>query len=142
MSMHIYSASAYEELCTHVGVMMSGTLNRIGTPQDLRRKSGRYFKLTINVGDPMNGTIFDIITLREHVKTIFPGSVVSEMHKRQFTYYVPLKKITLASLFERMETAKGLYNIEDYVVEATSIEDLFTPLIRKKRPTGVKHSTL
>ena len=85
MFMYIYSASVYEELCTHVGVMVSGTLKKIGTPQDLKRKSGRNVRLTINVGDPMNGTIFDMVTLREHVETIFPGSVVSETRKRQVT---------------------------------------------------------
>ena len=140
--MYIYSASVYEELCTHVGVMVGGTLKRTGTPQDLKRRSGRNFKLTINIGDPMNGTIFDMVTLREHVETIFPGSVVSETHKRQVTYYIPLKNMTLSSLFERMETAKALYNIEDYVVEATTIEDLFTTLTHKKRPAGVPRETV
>lgn len=95
---------------------------------------GRNFKLTINAGDPMNGTILDMVTLQEYVEETFPGSVLDDTHKRQVSYYIPCTDMPLAMLFERMEAAKALYNIEDYSVEATSLEDVFIRLTRKKQP--------
>ena len=62
-----------------------------------------------------------------------PGSLILQ-------YHIPKKDQGVGKIFETMENAKSTYNIEDYSVSQTSIEQIFLNFAREQREGRVDKS--
>ena len=119
-----------EALCDRVGIISSGKLRCVGTPNYLKKKYGRGYTLTINT----------IATDTEEVARIdqFVCGEMSEglgrlVHTVMYTrkYTLP-KRIKVSTVFEQMEQAVRDGKVREWGISLTTLEDVFLAAVKEK----------
>ncbi|XP_014662041.1 PREDICTED: LOW QUALITY PROTEIN: ATP-binding cassette sub-family A member 1-like [Priapulus caudatus] len=67
----------------------------------------------------------DLGVMMQFVSTNFPGAILKEQHHNQLQYLLNTNSVSLAQLFHTMEAARGPYNIEDYSISQTTLDQVF-----------------
>ena len=123
-----------EALCTRIAIMVNGQFKCLGSPQHLKNKFGEGYTLMVKVTAP-EGTSVETATehLVRFVEKTFPGSQLKDLHRGYVHYQIDSQGLSWARVFGTMEAAKVEYNIEDYSVSQTTLEQVFINFARAQK---------
>lgn len=124
-----HSMEECEALCTRIAIMVNGQFKCLGSPQHLRTKFGEGYTLICRVA----GLQPDTQPLKDYIANTFPGSTLKDEHQGYLHYQLIAENKTWANLFGIMEQAKKEFNIEDYSVSQTTLEQVFMNFTRAQR---------
>ena len=119
-----------EALCTRLAIMVNGQFKCLGSTQHLKNKFGEGFTLIVKVGHTGDGDVPNTKPVMTFIERTFPGSVLKDVHQGLLHYHVTNANVPWASLFGSMERAKVTYNIEDYSISQTTLEQVFINFAR------------
>ncbi|XP_070562934.1 phospholipid-transporting ATPase ABCA3-like [Ptychodera flava] len=126
-----HSMEECEALCTRLAIMVNGQLKCLGSPQHLKFRFGKGYtvlaKVTFTNGEP------DLTPIKQFIEGTFPGSKLKDEHQGMVHYHITDTTLTWAEIFGKMERAKTKYNIEDYSVSQTTLEQVFINFARSQR---------
>ncbi|XP_070581084.1 phospholipid-transporting ATPase ABCA3-like isoform X2 [Ptychodera flava] len=126
-----HSMEECEALCTRLAIMVNGQLKCLGSPQHLKFRFGKGYtvlaKVTFTNGEP------DLTPIKQFIEGTFPGSKLKDEHQGMVHYHITDTRLTWAEIFGKMERAKTKYNIEDYSVSQTTLEQVFINFARSQR---------
>ncbi|CAH3162242.1 unnamed protein product [Porites evermanni] len=124
-----HSTEECEALCTRLAIMVNGRLKCLGSPQHLKHKFGEGYTLLARV----SSNTPDTAPLKQFIESSFPGSVLKDEHQGMVHYHIPDTSITWAQLFGAIERVKLNFNIEDYSVSQTTLDQVFLNFARGQR---------
>ena len=119
-----------EALCTYLAVMVNGQFKCLGGPQHLKFKFGEGYTLIAKVHQPPDDSEPDILPLMDFIDRTFPQSVLKDIHQGMLHYHITSPVHSWSNIFGIMERAKERYNIEDYSVSQTTLEQVFLNFAR------------
>ncbi|GFT89233.1 ATP-binding cassette sub-family A member 3 [Nephila pilipes] len=149
-----HSMEECEALCSRLVIMVNGRLCCLGSPQHLKSKFGEGFSLVIKVGqqalndmNPLKNTAHsidgssghfgpsflttsislrrDMDDVRAFVERTFDSATLKSAHENLLLYHIPRSQLSWSEIFRLMEEAKVMFNIEDYSVGETTLEQVF-----------------
>jgi len=120
-----------DALCSRVGIMVKGELRCLGSTQHLKNKYGAGYQLEVKwSGARINS---DWTGLESVLLKIFPGAQVLESFSDRRTYSVEQEAVqSLASAFQHLEQCKSDFNIEDYSLSQTTLEQVFIEFAKQQ----------
>ena len=135
-----YSMEECEALCTRLAIMVNGQFKCLGSTQELKSKHGQGYTIMARLHPSP-----DLESRMNHImdlfKETFPGCVLKDLHQGYVHYHIPAATQTWAGIFGLMEQAKHQYDIEDYSVSQTTLEQVFLAFARsQKEPTVTRLS--
>jgi len=139
----VFSMEECEALCTRMAVMVNGRFQCLGSNQHLKTKFGEGYslviKLRVRVGDEAAREA-KTQALMEYVNSTFPGSQLKDQHDTLFHFRIGRAPgLTWAHLFGAVERARSTYDIDDYSVSQTTLEQVFISFARMQRlPQEIK----
>lgn len=119
-----------DALCTKIVIMVNGRFVCFGSPQHLKNKFGHGYTLIARLGLSKDGTTTPSEPVKNFVKSTFPDSTIFDDHQGYVHFQIPDNNIALGRVFGEMERAKSQFNIEDYSVHQTTLEQVFLSFTR------------
>jgi len=134
-----HSMEECEALCTRIGIMTAGRMQCLGGQQHLKSKYGGGYTLELRVDDSRASDLPDQIAL------LFPGARLEEAHAGKLKFELPTQGLSLATVFDKMETHKDSFGVLDYSASQPSLESIFLTLAasdinKKMQPTAPQGS--
>ncbi|XP_041356253.1 phospholipid-transporting ATPase ABCA3-like [Gigantopelta aegis] len=129
-----HSMDECEALCTRLAIMVNGRFRCLGNLQHLKHKFGQGYTLIVQLGSLPNGDVAPTDSLVRFVKDEFPSAVIFDDHQGYLHFQVPDANVTVARVFEVMETAKKQHRVDDYSVHQTTLEQVFLSFTREQKP--------
>ncbi|XP_022091487.1 ATP-binding cassette sub-family A member 3-like [Acanthaster planci] len=123
-----HSMEECEALCTRLAIMVNGQFKCLGSVQHLKHRFGQGYTVLAKAkhGQNLNG-------FKRLMEEQFPGSQLKDEHQGMVHYHITNAQLTWAQIFGAMERAKSQYNIEDYSVSQTTLEQVFLNFARMQR---------
>lgn len=128
-----FSMEECEALCTRLAIMVNGQFKCLGSPQHLKNKFGEGYTLIVRIGHP-RGRDLDLEPITKFIDERFPGSILKDVHQGTLNYHIQNTSLSWAEVFGTLERAKVEYNIEDYLVSQTTLEQVFINFARAQIP--------
>ena len=133
-----FSMEECEALCTRMTVMVNGRFQCLGSNQHLKTKFGEGYsliiKLRVHPSDVESGdTSLEAKTrsLMEYVHSTFPDSQLKDQHDGLVHYRISRASgLTWGRLFGAVERVRSTYDIDDYAINQTTLEDVFISFAR------------
>src|SRR5688572_13979731 len=127
-----------EAICTRMGILVNGRFLCLGSLQHLRDKFSDGYTLIIKLQRSADTETREELQERiEKLKTFisqkFPQSFLKDHHENLLDYQVKTRNFKWSKIFRIMEKAKVKYQIEDYSVGQTTLEQLFIGFARLQR---------
>ncbi|XP_043941106.1 cholesterol transporter ABCA5-like [Protopterus annectens] len=130
-----YMAEA-EAVCDRVAIMVSGELRCIGSVQHLKSKYGKEYIL--EVGIKMEMTEEQQNDLHKEILCMFPHAVRQDSYASLLVYKVPVSDVqSLSKSFSMLETAKHTFKIERYSFSQSSLQQVFTELVKEQEKENI-----
>lgn len=120
-----------EALCTNLTVMVNGKLKCLGSTQHLKNKFARGFELKIKVKQDAQ-QMSNVTEIKDFVQRTFTGAVLVEEFQGLLSYNVSASHVKWSRLFGIMESAKTDFQIEDYSVNQTSLEQVVLSFLKNQ----------
>jgi ABC-type multidrug transport system ATPase subunit len=125
-----------EALCHRLGIMVGGRLRCLGSTTHLKRTYGNGYQLDVLVDESMIEAFKGVLT------QTWPTVKIIEQHGRNIKFRLPREQegrmTTIGSVFRYMEGTKQQFNIHDYSVQETSLEQIFLGFAKlQEEETGV-----
>ncbi|XP_062570055.1 phospholipid-transporting ATPase ABCA3-like [Saccostrea cucullata] len=133
-----HSMEECDALCTKIVIMVNGRFVCLGSPQHLKNKFGHGYTLIARLAQQKDGTTAPSEPLKNFVKTTFPDSTIFDDHQGYVHFQIPDNNIALGRVFGEMERAKSQFNIEDYSVHQTTLEQVFLSFTRHQEAAAVQ----
>ncbi|KAM9005576.1 ATP-binding cassette sub-family A member 10-like isoform X1 [Sarcophilus harrisii] len=122
-----YMAEA-EAVCDRVAIMVSGQLRCIGSIQHLKSKFGKDYILEIKVKEPGQ-----MRHLHEEILKLFPTAAKQERYSSLMVYKLPVEDVhPLSQAFSKLEAAKHAFNLEEYNLSQSTLEQVFLELSKEQ----------
>ncbi|XP_038064273.1 ATP-binding cassette sub-family A member 3-like [Patiria miniata] len=123
-----HSMEECEALCTRLAIMVNGQFKCLGSVQHLKHRFGQGYTVLAKArhGGDLSG-------FKQHMEEQFPGSKLKDEHQGMVHYHITNTQLTWAQIFGTMERAKSRYDIEDYSVSQTTLEQVFLNFARMQR---------
>ncbi|XP_069337758.1 ATP-binding cassette sub-family A member 9 [Eulemur rufifrons] len=122
-----YMAEA-EAVCDRVAIMVSGRLRCIGSIQQLKSKFGKDYLLEMKVKTPAQ-----VEPLHAEVLRLFPQAARQERYSSLMVYKVPVEDVRpLAQAFFKLEKVKQSFDLEDYSLSQSTLEQVFLELSKEQ----------
>ncbi|XP_055983411.1 ABC-type organic anion transporter ABCA8-like isoform X1 [Sorex fumeus] len=122
-----YMAEA-EAVCDRVAIMVSGRIRCIGSIQHLKSKFGKDYLLEMKVRTPEQGE-----TLHEEILRLFPQAARQERYSSLMVYKLPVEDVKpLAQAFLKLETVKQSFDLEEYSLSQSTLEQVFLELSKEQ----------
>jgi len=139
-------------LCHRIGIMVGGNLRCLGTAQQLQNRFGNGYELDINIpAEKLSEVLAYFRTCgklgsAELIESFDNDSKINLIPFRRISLFQPqlitkgksgqdvcaAKKLSLGHMFEIVESAKEKFNIKNYTLSQTSLEQIFINLARIK----------
>eukprot|EP00051_Salpingoeca_urceolata_P027249 m.480607 g.480607 ORF g.480607 m.480607 type:complete len:1709 (+) comp21902_c0_seq1:465-5591(+) len=124
-----HSMEECEALCSRLAIMVNGRFQCIGSPQHLKSRFGRGFIITAKLPVDAGPAVTD--KLKEFLVERIPTCELKEERLTTVSYNVPIGQgVTWSSLFGTLEKAKQQFNLDDYSVAQTTLEQIFVGFAR------------
>jgi len=121
-----HSMEECEALCTRLAIMVNGEFKCLGSPQHLKNKFGEGYSLMARVGGITDEEVEDRTRkLMDFIESSFPGCQLKDMHQGLVHYQIEEGSTTWARTFGIMERNKEVFDIKDYSVSQTTLEQVF-----------------
>ncbi|XP_068932645.1 ATP-binding cassette sub-family A member 10-like isoform X3 [Petaurus breviceps papuanus] len=122
-----YMAEA-EAVCDRVAIMVSGQLRCIGSIQHLKSKFGKDYLLEIKVKESEQ-----IELLHAEILKLFPQAARQERYSSLMVYKLPVEVVhPLSQAFSKLEAAKSTFNLEEYSLSQSTLEQVFLELSKEQ----------
>ncbi|CAI2173390.1 3335_t:CDS:2 [Funneliformis geosporum] len=119
-----HSMEEAEVLCNRIGIMAKGTLRCIGPQLRLKEAYGRGFKLNFSC-KPKSVNI-----ATKYIESLLPPTATKlDSFTTNFSYEFEPQPGLIAKLFEEIEKHKVKYDIDDWGLSQTSLEEVFLRII-------------
>ncbi|XP_023240811.1 ATP-binding cassette sub-family A member 1-like [Centruroides sculpturatus] len=117
-----------EALCDRVAIMTKGEFHCLGTIQHLKNKFGQGYTLVVKMKqtDERN----QITELKKFIKSAFPTIVLKDSYQDTLQYHLLDESMKLSRIFSFMEEVKQKFSLEDYLVNDTTLEQIFLAFAR------------
>ncbi|XP_069849261.1 ABC-type organic anion transporter ABCA8-like [Dipodomys merriami] len=126
-----YMAEA-EAVCDRVAIMVSGRLRCIGSIQHLKSKFGKDYLLEMKVKTPAQGE-----PLHEEILKLFPQAARQDRYSTLMVYKLPVEDVQpLAQAFFKLEKVKQNFDLEDYSLSQSTLEQVFLELSKEQELDG------
>ena len=125
MTLIYCSMEECDALCTKIVIMVNGKFVCFGSPQHLKSKFGHGYTLFCRMALDQNGIVASGDRLIEYITMTFPNSSVFESSEGYIDFQIPDDNARLGQIFGVMEKAKVEYQVEDYSVHQTTLEQIF-----------------
>jgi len=126
-----------EALCTRMAVMVNGRFQCLGSNQHLKTKFGEGYSLSIKLRFRVTdeaARLAQTQALMQYVSSTFPDSQLNDKRNALFHFRIGRTPgLTWARLFGAVERARSTYDIDDYSVSQTSLEQVFVRFARMQR---------
>jgi ATP-binding cassette, subfamily A (ABC1), member 1 len=122
-----HSMDECEALCTRMVIMVNGEFKCLGSPQELKRKFGNGYKLSVRLNDLTKKDEFIEFMNRE-----FPTLTEQEIHKNLFEFVLPFSSSKLSHIFGKIERNRSKFDINDYSVNQTTLDQIFVNFAKKQ----------
>ncbi|KAL3853224.1 hypothetical protein ACJMK2_016780 [Sinanodonta woodiana] len=129
-----HSMEECDALCTQLVIMVNGDFKCFGSPQRLKNKFGHGYTLLCRMGLDKDGNTSSVGPLCEFIKSTFPLSQIFDDKQGYVHFQIPDQNAKLAQIFGRMEEAKVHFNVADYSVHQTSLEQIFLTFTQNQVP--------
>ncbi|OWF51666.1 ATP-binding cassette sub-family A member 3-like [Mizuhopecten yessoensis] len=126
-----HSMEECDALCTKIVIMVNGKFVCLGSPQHLKNKFGQGYTLIIRISGSA-GEVVPSDPIKNYVMETFPKAEVFGNHQGYLHFQIPDANIPLARVFEAMEQVKDQFDIEDYSVNQTTLEQVFLGFTRNQ----------
>lgn len=123
-----------DALCTKIVIMVNGRFVCLGSPQHLKNKFGHGYTLIVRLGTSENGITTGGDALKNFIIQTFQRAEIFDGHQGYLHFQIPDADVPLARVFGAMERAKQQFNIEDYSVHQTTLEQVFLTFTRNQMP--------
>uniref|UniRef100_A0A8C8UED2 ATP-binding cassette, sub-family A member 16 n=1 Tax=Peromyscus maniculatus bairdii TaxID=230844 RepID=A0A8C8UED2_PERMB len=123
-----------EALCTRLAIMLKGRFTCLGSPQHVRKRFGHVYTLTVKINIAKDED--KIAEFKKFIQTTFPGNIKNQEFQGIIGYYIPSKEVCWGKVFEIMEEAKVLFNLEDYSVKQVTLEQIFLTFANTDKMRG------
>uniref|UniRef100_A0A6P8HMV1 ATP-binding cassette sub-family A member 3-like isoform X2 n=1 Tax=Actinia tenebrosa TaxID=6105 RepID=A0A6P8HMV1_ACTTE len=123
-----HSMEECDALCTRLAIMVNGRFKCLGSPQHLKTKFGEGYTLILKIANPDQ-----LPRLKEYIEEVFPRSILKDEHLGMVHYHITDMSISWAKIFGEIERIKLDYDIEDYTISQTSLEQVFLNFARGQR---------
>ncbi|XP_075973498.1 phospholipid-transporting ATPase ABCA3-like isoform X2 [Anticarsia gemmatalis] len=146
-----HSMEECEALCSRLTIMVNGRFKCLGTPQHLKNKFSEGFTLNIKLKSEEHENTrrslsrqasaltrqTSVLTrqtsvvsvtaanVKEYVNANFSNPRIMEEYQGMLTYYLPDRSMPWSRMFGIMERAKRDYDVEDYTISQTTLEQIF-----------------
>ncbi|XP_003786658.1 ATP-binding cassette sub-family A member 8 [Otolemur garnettii] len=122
-----YMAEA-EAVCDRVAIMVSGRLRCIGSIQHLKSKFGKDYLLEMKVKTPAQ-----VEPLNAEILRLFPQAARQERYSSLMVYKLPVEDVRpLAQAFLKLEKVKQNFNLEEYSLSQSTLEQVFLELSKEQ----------
>ena len=127
--------------------MVNGRFQCLGSTQHLKTKFGEGYSVIIKLRVQPSDDEFGVTSLEaktrslmEYVHSTFPDSQLKDQHDGLVHYRISRAPgLTWARLFGAVERVRSTYDIEDYSVSQTTLEQVFINFARMQRePQEIK----
>lgn len=122
-----------DALCTKIVIMVNGEFVCLGSPQHLKNKFGQGYTLIVQLKTSDNVTE-QAHALKNYILQTFPESKLFDDHQGYVHFQITDTGVPLGKVFGTMEKAKAEFNIEDYSVHQTTLEQVFLAFTRGQTP--------
>uniref|UniRef100_A0A7E4UPS2 ABC transporter domain-containing protein n=1 Tax=Panagrellus redivivus TaxID=6233 RepID=A0A7E4UPS2_PANRE len=121
-----HSMEECEALCTSLTIMVYGKLKCFGSAQHIKSKYGAGYTLLMRVGEG------DTTNVKNEIMHRFPDSLLKEEHVGQLNFELKRREgQTWSSLFNKLENMCTEYDIKDYSLSQTTLEQVFLEFSRE-----------
>lgn len=127
-----HSMEECECLCSRIAIMVSGQFKCLGSIQHLRAKYGQGYTLTIKFRRERAEDVHYVAAVKTYVKKQVPSAALKDFHEMVLNYHVSDITVSWSFLFTIMERAKQRYNLEDYALSDTTLEQIFISFARQQ----------
>jgi len=122
-----YLAEA-EAICDRIAIMVSGRLRCIGSIQHLKSKFGKNYLLEMKVKTPEQRE-----SLHREILRVFPQAARQERYSSVMVYKLPVENVRpLAQAFCALEKVKQSFDLEEYSLSQSTLEQVFLELSKKQ----------
>ncbi|KAG8171891.1 hypothetical protein JTE90_028873, partial [Oedothorax gibbosus] len=125
-----------EALCSRLAIMVNGRFRCLGSIQQLKSKYGQGYTLIIKLKRGLQGDCQVMNMVKAHVEENMKGAQLKDDHQGMLQYHIVDPTVTLSRLFKFMSTMKTEYELEDYLISDTSLEQIFLTFARAQRPSS------
>ena len=113
-----------EILCTRIVIMINGKFKCLGSPQHLKTKFGKNYKISLRfVNEYSQSNLLSFIRVYFSHNYIVSNS--RSHNKRLFEFSVPFKDTKLSIIFKIIEQNRTNLNIYDYSIIQTTLDEVF-----------------
>ena len=74
-----------------------------------------------------------IVKIKDFINSEFANPLLNEEFNDMLSYCIQDKDIKYSQIFAKMKEAKKLFNLEEYFISQTSLEEIFLILVRAQR---------
>ncbi|KAE8283807.1 ATP-binding cassette sub-family A member 5 [Larimichthys crocea] len=121
-----------EAVCDRVAIMVSGQLRCIGSIQHLKGKYGRGYSLEVKLREELTG-LQQVALLHKEILRIFPHATRQESFATLRVYKIPMEDVkSLAKSFSQLESAKQMFNFEEYNFSQCTLEQVFMEFAKEQ----------
>src|SRR6218665_1633087 len=129
------SMEEYEAICTRMGILANIRFLCLGSLQHLRDRLSDGYRLIIRLkrsADAEKSKELEehIQKLKTFISQIFSNSVLKDQHENILYFQIETPIIKWSHIFGMMEKAEITYQIEDYTVGQTTLEQIFVRFAR------------
>lgn len=125
-----HSMEECDALCTKIVIMVNGRFVCLGSPQHLKNKFGHGYTLIVRLGSGDDGKVVSGDGMKNYIIQTFQNANIFDGHQGYLHFQIPDADVPLARVFGAMERAKAQFNIEDYSVHQTTLEQVFLTFTR------------
>ncbi|ESN90020.1 hypothetical protein HELRODRAFT_194721 [Helobdella robusta] len=130
-----HSMEECEALCTRIAIMVNGRFKCLGSGQHLKSKFGGGYTVVIKLKPNKKQEVLEYYTrcLMLFIDKVFPENILKDRHESLLHYQIDKPNLTWARVFEVLEKAREPFQIEDYSVGQTTLEQLFINFAKSQR---------
>jgi ATP-binding cassette subfamily A (ABC1) protein 3 len=121
-----------DALCTRIVIMVNGKFVCLGSPQHLKNNFGQGYTLIVRLNMIREDKDTPTEPLVHFVQSHFPRAEVFDGHQGYVHFQIADGHVSLARVFSIMEHAKRQFDIEDYSVHQTTLEQVFLNFTRNQ----------
>ncbi|XP_054706743.1 phospholipid-transporting ATPase ABCA3-like [Uloborus diversus] len=128
-----HSMEESEALCGRLAIMVNGRFKCLGSTQQLKTKYGQGYSIMIKVKKDIIDDAAAVTEIKNFVKDNLEGADLKDYHQGMLQYHVDDPNATLSQLFKFMDTMKSRFDLEDYLISDTSLEQIFLTFAKSQR---------
>ncbi|GFR10884.1 ATP-binding cassette sub-family A member 3 [Trichonephila clavata] len=128
-----HSMEESEALCSRLAIMVNGRLQCLGSIQQLKSKYGQGYTIIIKMKKEHQDNQEAVNAIKTHIQSNLPGANLKDEHQGMVQYHVVDPSISLSRLFKFMSSMKNQFELEDYLISDTSLEQIFLTFARAQR---------